>query len=132
MSPAEIPVRRVRLVIDVMTCSALHVLKQAPHVALAVAEYGMRYLSTAPESIEAYECERSASRASTADDAYWLVWTPGTIPTVQHGTAASASAEAERLSRAAPGKRFYVLRAEGYALTPTGTQFTSLREPPPF
>lgn len=44
--------------------------------------------------------------------AFWLVWNPdGGPPTHRHDTEDSAEAEAERLARAHPGARFFVMQA---------------------
>lgn len=59
--------------------------------------------------------------------AFWLVWRDGgkhssrarfetSIPEVRHAEVASANAEAERLARANPGVRFYVVPARDYAV----------------
>lgn len=43
---------------------------------------------------------------------FWFVWTKtGHVPRRKHGSEAGALAEAERLARANPGKKFIVLRA---------------------
>jgi hypothetical protein len=43
---------------------------------------------------------------------FFVVWCPtGGSPTVRHSTKDLANAEAERLARANPGSRFYVLLA---------------------
>lgn len=44
--------------------------------------------------------------------AFWLVWNPdGGPPTYRHDTQDGAIGEAERLARAHPGARFFVLQA---------------------
>jgi hypothetical protein len=59
--------------------------------------------------------------------AFWLVWRDGgkhssrarfetSIPEVRHAEVASANDEAERLARANPGVRFYVIPARDYAV----------------
>lgn len=41
---------------------------------------------------------------------FWMVWTKnGNKPWKRHGTIEAANAEAERLARACPGKKFIVL-----------------------
>ena len=46
---------------------------------------------------------------------FWLVWNPaGLNPKHKHLTAEAATTEAERLARANPGNRFYVLHALEY------------------
>lgn len=43
---------------------------------------------------------------------FWMVWTKtGKMPKCIHNTSADAIAEAERLSRKTPGRKFIVLRA---------------------
>lgn len=54
---------------------------------------------------------------------FYLIWNPeGRAPTFRHATAASAKAEAERLSRAHPNQSFYVLRTTGVARSITETK----------
>lgn len=47
------------------------------------------------------------------DQTFWLVWCPtgSAPPSYRHGSEESALSEAERLARAAPNAKFYVLRA---------------------
>jgi hypothetical protein len=49
-----------------------------------------------------------------SEQLFWLVWCPTgpTPPKYQHWDAGSAMAEAERLARACPGQKFYVLEAQ--------------------
>lgn len=45
-------------------------------------------------------------------EAFYVVWQPEHgIPKVQHDSLEQAKAEAERLARLSPGKKFFVLRA---------------------
>ena len=62
---------------------------------------------------------------------FWMVWNPDNGETHhKHGTQEAAEREAERLASINAGRRFYVLRAEGYALTPKATTYHRLDDIP--
>lgn len=67
-----------------------------------------------------------------ADEPFWMVWNEhGHSPTVKHLLHARAVTEAERLARANPGQRFFVLKATDLRCVNDMVRMT-LREAPPF
>ena len=57
-----------------------------------------------------------------SESRFWLVWRPdGNAPTFRHLSEEGANAEAWRLARMNPGKRFFVLLAVS-VVEPTATQ----------
>lgn len=62
----------------------------------------------------------------TGDDGdrdFYIVWSPGgpTPPKVRHFALHEAQREAERLARAHPGQRFFVMAAASVSVLPTAT-----------
>lgn len=63
------------------------------------------------------------NEAADPIEKFWLVWSPsGSSPTRKHRSRSLAEAEAMRLSRGAPGRNFFVLKAV--------TGFVSVLTPP--
>lgn len=69
---------------------------------------------------------------ASRSDLFWMVYGLGqSQPTVRHKTEHTARVEAERLARANPGIRFYVLEAITVSVK-TDVETTSLRDELPF
>lgn len=64
---------------------------------------------------------------------FWMVWGEQTCETrVRHHSLEDARREAERLAEKHPGNRFFVLAAQGYAVTARPTTWVDLEEELPF
>lgn len=63
----------------------------------------------------------------------WVIWSEqGCKMRVQHGSLDDARREAERLAEKHPGNRFFVLSAQGYAVTAKPTTWVDLEVESPF
>jgi len=56
----------------------------------------------------------------TSNRKFWMITGEGNLPRVRHETEEQAQREADRLARANPGKKFYVLEAIEEVEMPTG------------